>query len=79
MKGKFISEGSSTGPGSTDGDTTGFSFGLDWTNQMTDKFSYTLGFKVNQYKFEDTALTGSDDLSSDENFVITYLKISNYF
>lgn len=85
MKGEFKSGSKDNkGPGETEGDTTGFSYGVSWSNAISEKFGFTLGVKINRYKFKDTALTGDSQdpvngLSSDENFTIMYLKISNYF
>jgi len=61
------------------GDTTGFSYAINWTAPLSGTLNYNIGIKIKQFKFKDTRNPKSEDLSFNENFTIFIVGVSNYF
>ena len=63
-----------------DGETTGFSYGINWTGPMGDNASYNIGLRSNRYKFKVTeTLTTTDNFDHDQNYTMFVVGVSRYF
>lgn len=89
MSGELTSRPLQNEPGNnssvtTKGSTTGFSYGLQWVGEIDKTMSYSIGFKVNRYRFEDNDLvyrngSGPRDASTRESFSIIHFGVSKYY
>lgn len=63
-----------------DGDTTGLSYGLEWSGPLSNNMIYKLGYKAHRYRFKQDGLASNgEDFSSDVLFNMFYLGVANYF
>lgn len=65
---------------SFEGETTGLSYGLEWSGPLSANMVYRLGYKAHRYRFKmDDVVAGGEDWSSNVIFNMFYLGVSNYF
>jgi len=63
-----------------DGSASGYSAGLAWTGSLSETSSYSVGLKLNNYKFRaDVAPGDKDEASFDEQHKIFFIGVSRFF
>jgi hypothetical protein len=66
-------------PQNIEGDALGYSFGLAWTDLITERTRYSVGLRIHRYDFEDTQVYGGLDLSYQLNFNSLYFGLTHSF
>ena len=61
-----------------DGESTGLSYGVTWTDQFSEGMLYSLSLKTVRYKFEEPSL-GPDNLNFDDIYNIFSIGFSKFF